>query len=293
MKIPKVTLDQWRALHAVVDYGGFAQAAIKMNRSQSSISYAVNKLQNQLGLKLLHIEGRKAVLSEEGKILLQRSRQLLSDASAIEVQALHLEQGWEAEIRLVVEAAYPTQQLMKALKQFEPLSNKTRIRLQEVVLSGAEDVLLSDNADLVISPFVPQGFLGEELIQVNFVAVAHPEHPLHQLGREITTNDLSRETQVIISDSGSKGIDAGWLSGSQRWSVNSLESAQKIISSGLGYGWLLEEEIGQQIKNGQLKYLPLNEGRRQTSILYLIYADLTRVGPATKQLAEILKQVSH
>ncbi|MFK5913072.1 MAG: LysR family transcriptional regulator [Woeseiaceae bacterium] len=292
MKIPKVTLDQWRALHAVVDFGGFAQAAIKMNRSQSSISYAVNKLQSQLGLKLLHIEGRKAVLSEAGKILLQRSRQLLSDASAIEVQAHHLEQGWEAEIRLAVEAAYPTQQLMKALKQFKPLSNKTRIRLQEVVLSGAEEVLLSGNADLVISPFVPQGFLGEELIKVNFVAVAHPEHPLHQLGREITTHDLSRETQVIISDSGSKGIDAGWLSGSQRWSVNSLESAQKIISNGLGYGWLLEEEIEQPIKNGQLKYLPLNEGRRQTSILYLIYTDLNRVGPATKQLAEILKQVS-
>ncbi len=293
MKAPKVTLDQWRALHAVVDYGGFAQAAVKMNRSQSSVSYAVNKLQNQLGLKLLHIEGRKAVLSETGKILLQRSSRLLADASAIELQAHHLEQGWEAEIRLAVETAYPTQQLMKALKQFEPLSNKTRIRLQEVVLSGAEDVLLEGSADLVISPFVPQGFLGEELIQVNFVAVAHPDHALFKLGRELTTDDLSRETQVIVSDSGSKGIDAGWLSGAQRWSVNSLESAQKIICNGLGYGWLLEEEIEQKLKDNKLKYLPLNEGKRHTSILYLIYANLNQVGPATKQLAEILKQVSH
>lgn len=232
------------------------------------------------------------MLSEAGKILLQRSRQLISDASAIEQQAHHLEQGWEAEIRLAVEAAYPTGHLMTALKQFEPLSQKTRIRLQEVVLSGAEEVLLNGSADLVISPYIPQGFLGEELVQVNFVAVAHPNHALFQLGRELTTHDLNRETQVVISDSGSKSIDAGWLSDSQRWAVNSLESARKIISNGLGFGWLLEEEIEQQLKDKQLKYLPLNKGQRHTSILYLIYADLEQVGPATRQLAEILKQVS-
>lgn len=292
MRTPKVTLDQWRSLHAVIDCGGFAQAALQLNRSQSSVSYSVNKLQNQLGIKLLHIEGRKAVLSKAGNILLQRSRQLIEDACAIELQANHLEQGWEAEIRLAVEAAYPTSQLMSALKLFEPLSNKTRIRLQEVVLSGAEDILLEGNADLLISPFVPRGFLGEKLTQVSFVAVAHPEHALFKLGREITTDDLNRETHVIVSDSGSKGIDAGWVSDSQRWSVNNMDSAKKIISNGLGYGWLLEDEIRAAIKDKKLKYLPLNEGQKHTIILYLIYANLNQAGPATKQLAEILKQVS-
>jgi len=293
MNAPRVSLDQWRTLQAVIDHGGYAQAAEKLHRSQSSVSYAVNRLQGQLGLKLLHIEGRKAVLSEAGKVLLQRSRQLVADASAIEQQAHHLEQGWEAEIRLAVEAAYPTQYLMQALKQFEPLSQDTRICLQEVVLSGAEDILLKGDADLVISPYVPQGFLGEELIQVNFVAVAHPEHALHQLGRDITTHDLNRETHVIVSDSGSKGIDSGWLNESHRWAVANLESARKVISSGLGYGWLPEKEIEQQINNHELKHLPLKEGQRHTGILYLIYANPDQVGPATRQLAELLKQVSH
>jgi len=292
MKSPKVTLDQWRALQAVIDYGGYAQAAIQLHRSQSSVSYAVNRLQQQLGLKLLHIEGRKAVLSEAGQILLQRSRQLVTDASAIEQQAQHLQQGWEAEIRLATEAAFPTQTLMMALKQFEALTHKTRIRLQEVVLSGAEEALLDGSADLVITPYIPQGFLGDELIQVNFVAVAHPDHPLHQIDRPLTNHDLNREIHVMVSDSGSKGIDAGWLSDSQRWAVNSLESARKIISNGLGFGWLPENEIELQLKNNELKALPLNEGGQHTAVLYLVYADLNRVGPATKQLAEILKQVS-
>jgi len=291
MNPPRVTLDQWRALQAVIDYGGYSQAAEHLHRSQSSVSYAVNRLQEMLGLKLLHIEGRKAILSEAGQVLLQRSRQLIADASAIETQAHHLEQGWEAEIRLSTESAFPTRKLMSALKQFEALGNKTRIRLEEVVLSGAEDALLSGSADLVISPYVPQGFLGDKLIQVEFVAVAHPEHALHQLNHPLTTHDLNRETHVMVSDSGSKSINAGWLSDSQRWAVNSLESAQKIISNGLGFGWLPEIEIEQQLRDNKLKKLPLNEGAYNTGILYLIYADLNRVGPATKQLADILKNV--
>ncbi len=292
MNTPRVSLDQWRTLQAVIDHGGYAHAAEKLHRSQSSVSYAVNRLQEQLGLKILHIEGRKAVLSEAGKILLQRSRQLVADANAIEQQAHHLEQGWEAEIRLAVESSYPTQYLMQALKLFEPICKETRIRLQEAVLSGAEDILMQGDADLAISPYVPKGYLGEELIQVNFVAVAHPKHALHQLGRNITTHDLNRETHVIVSDSGSKGIDAGWLNESHRWVVASLESARTVISSGLGYSWLPETDIKQQINNHELKYLPLNEGQRHTSFLYLIYANPDQVGPATQQLAEILKQVS-
>mgnify|MGYP002266599207 CR=1 FL=1 len=288
---PRVSLEQWRTLQAVIDCGGYAQAAVQLNRSQSSVSYAVKRLQDQLCMPLMSIKGRKAVLSEAGKVLLQRSRQLLADASAIELQALHLQQGWEAEIRLGVESAFPTEYLMQALKQFGPTSRETRIKLQEVVLSGAEDLLLNGEADLVISPFVPKGFVGEELIQVNFIAVAHPQHALHLLSRTITTSDLNRETHVVVSDSGSKGIDAGWLNESYRWAVASLESASKVISHGLGYGWLPETEIKLQLEQGELKQLPLAQGKQRTGILYLIYADTEQARPATRKLAEILKQV--
>ncbi len=292
MKSPKVSLDQWRSLQTVIDCGGFAQAAEQLHRSQSSVSYAVKRLQDLLGIKLLHIDGRKAVLTEAGEVLLQRSRQLLADASAIEQQALHLQQGWEAEVRLAVEAAYPTQQLTRALKQFEPMSRNTRIRLQEVVLSGAEELLLQGQADLVISPFVPRGFIGDELLRVEFIAVAAAEHPLQQLGRGLNLGDLNRETQVVVSDSGRRGIDSGWLNDASRWAVSSVDSAHKLIRSGLGYGWLPRAAIEAELSSRQLLPLPLNEGQTRSEMLYLIYADAEQAGPATRQLALILKQVS-
>src|SRR3546814_10666270 len=89
MKAPRVTLDQWRTLQAVVDHGGFAQAAEVLHRSQSSVSYTVARMQDQLGVPLLRIDGRKAVLTEAGGVLLRRSRQLVKTASTLEELAHH------------------------------------------------------------------------------------------------------------------------------------------------------------------------------------------------------------
>ncbi|HEX4596253.1 MAG TPA: LysR family transcriptional regulator, partial [Burkholderiaceae bacterium] len=49
---PKITLDQWRALMAVVDAGGYAQAAESLHKSQSAVTYAVQKLEAVLGVKV-------------------------------------------------------------------------------------------------------------------------------------------------------------------------------------------------------------------------------------------------
>ena len=65
---PKSTLEQWRIFQAVVEFGGYAQAAEKLNKSQSSLNHAVAKLQLTLGVALLEVRGRKASLTEEGEV---------------------------------------------------------------------------------------------------------------------------------------------------------------------------------------------------------------------------------
>ena len=90
----------------MVDHGSFAQAAEALHRSQSSINYTVARMQEQLGVPLLRIDGRQAVLTEAGEVLLRRSRQLVKQAGQLENWPT-MEQGWEPEVRLVVDAAYP------------------------------------------------------------------------------------------------------------------------------------------------------------------------------------------
>ena len=64
---PIVTIEQWRVFQAIIEQGGYAQAAAYLHRSQSAISYSMSKLQEQLGVPLVKVEGRKAVLTEQGQ----------------------------------------------------------------------------------------------------------------------------------------------------------------------------------------------------------------------------------
>lgn len=293
MKIPKVTLDQWRTLQAVVDCGGYAQAAEKLHRSQSSISYAVAKLQEQLGIDVLRIEGRKAFLTDEGKAILQRSRHVIESAAGVEQLAASLRRGWEAELRLVVDGAFPSDCLIEVLKAFEPISKGCRIQLREVMLSGAAEAVESGDAELIIGAWVPRGHLGEQITHIEFVAVASPEHPLHHLNRSLLPADLQAHRQVVISDSGQKqNIDKGWLEADQRWTVTHLSTAISTITHGLGYGWIPRQLITKELASGKLIPLPLREGGAEKVPLYMIFGHPDNVGPATIELADLFRQIT-
>lgn len=287
---PHVTIEQWRVFQAIIDKGGYAQAASYLHRSQSAISYAMSKLQQQLGISLLKIEGRKALLTEEGQILLQRSRKLIEDAAEIENFALHLSQGREAEIKLVVDAAFPNELLMSALAEFAKQSQGTRVQLREVILSGATDALISEEAELVIGIETPSGYLSDPLIEVEFIAVARPDHPLHQLDREITSIDLAQHMHVVIRDSGNQDkMDVGWLNSQERWTVSSIDSALSAIEHGLGYGWIPSNRLIEAFADGQLKPLLLEQGAKYKAFLFMSFAHPQKIGPATRELADIIK----
>ena len=289
--MPKTTLDQWRSLQAVVDAGGFAQASTQLHRSQSAVSYAVARLQEVLGIELLRIEGRKAQLTEAGSVLLRRSRHLTGEAAELEQLATNLARGWEAEIRLAVDEAYPIDMLMKVLKDFEPVSRGTRVLLKEVVLSGAEDALVGNQVDLAIAGRIPARYLGDKLLEIKFIAVAHPDHPLHQLQRTLTLNDLAKHLQVVISDSGAdKPQDFGWLEAEHRWSVTNMNTAMMVIANGLGFGWLPEQQMSARLQQGTLKPLPLREGQNYYVHMYLVYGNADQAGPATRQLADLFRK---
>ena len=80
---PNIALDQWRALVAVVDAGGYAQAAEALHKSQSAVTYAVQKIEALLGVKAFEIEGRKAVLTPTGRMLHRRAQARLEDHRAL------------------------------------------------------------------------------------------------------------------------------------------------------------------------------------------------------------------
>ncbi len=285
-----ITLEQWRALTAVVDAGGYAQAAEVMHKTQSSVSYAVQKLESILGVKVFNVIGRKAVLTPTGQLLYRRARYLLDEAGALEQAATKLSAGWEAEIRLVVESVFPTFVLLRCLDLLGDESPHTRIEVIESVISGTSEALLQGQADLAIASSIPQGFLGDTLMRIRFVLVAHPDHALHKLGRKITMQDLRLHRQLVVRETGLRRDTPTFVEATQRWTVSNMATSIEAARSGYGYAWLPEEKLRDQIAAGTLKPLPLREGGERFAQLYLVFADRDHAGPATLRLADIIRE---
>jgi DNA-binding transcriptional LysR family regulator len=288
---PRVTLEQWRMLQAVVDHGGYAGAAEALSKSVSTVNYGIRRLEAGLGLKLLELDGRRAVLTRAGRELLRRSRYLLDEAFAIERAARLLAQGWEPVVTLAVEIIFPQDRLLASLDAFARLTGATRVELIESVLSGTTEQLFSGIADLAITAWVPPGFLGEPLGTIEFVAVAAPSHPLHLLGRPLTQRDLRQHRQLVVRDSGLKeNRDAGWLGAEQRWTVSHLATSVDAVARGMGFAWLPRHRIADLLGAGALRPLPLVEGGARSHELYLVFADRDEAGPATRALADCLRK---
>lgn len=288
---PYISLEQWRALIEVVDAGGYAQAAEKMCKSQSAVSYAVQKIESQLGVKAFEIQGRKAMLTPTGQMLYRRARALLDEASQLERSAHMVSAGWEAVVTVAAEILFPTALLLNCLERFGRESPHTRIELIESVLGGTSDALLSGQTDLVISPQIPPGFLGDVLLRIRLLAVAHADHPLHRLERELAYKDLRPYRHVVVRDSGAKrDRRAVSVEVDQRWTVSQVATSVQAVRSGSGFAWLPEAHIKEDLRSGLLKPLPLREGAIREVPLYLILANPDFAGPGVRRLAGLLKE---
>jgi DNA-binding transcriptional LysR family regulator len=290
MPTPKISLDQWNALVSVVESGGYAKSAERLHKSQSTLTYAIKKLESLLGLKVFELKGRKAVLTPTGERLYRRAKTILEDTSRLEQAAGELAKGWEPEIRIAVDILFPTWLLLQCFGEFCAEHPETHLELYETVLGGTEEALAARRVEFAIGTSVPQGFAGDILMPVRTVCMAAPSHPLHQLGRELTVEDLRRHRHIVIRDSGEQRVrSAGWLN-ELRLTVSNKATSIHAVATGMGYAWYPEDSVRADLERGALKPLPLREGAEKAGTIYLVFADREAAGPGTLRLAEIIRQ---
>jgi DNA-binding transcriptional LysR family regulator len=290
MDYPRISLEHWRSLLAVVDAGGYAQAAEVLHKSQSAVTYAVQRIEELLGVKAFEVIGRKAHLTPTGEVLYRRAKALLEEAGALEGAAGSLAAGWESELRLAVEIVFPTWLLLQCFARFAEERPQMRIELYESVLSGTEEALLQRKVDLAICSQIPPGFVGDSLMRLRFIAAAHPEHPLHQLGRELTVQDLRKHRHLIIRDTGSQRRAGSSLGAEQSWTVSHKATSIHAAVMGLGFAWFAEDTVRGELERGVLKPLPLREGGERWADLYLVFADRDYAGPGALRLAALIRE---
>lgn len=286
-----ISLQQWQAFVAVVEYGGYAKASEALDKSQSSVSYSVSRLETELGLRLFKIKGRKAVLTPAGEQMLLRAKQLLKQATSLEQTAKQLSNLEKPEIAIAMDAIFPAELMFEVLAQAANTEPLLRVQLLETVLGGTDEALISREVDLAISTHVPTGFMGQHLMRVEFVAVAAPSHPLHNKGAEISLDDLRDFRQLVVRDGGLKfKREAGaWLEAQQRWTVSHIATAITAVRMGQGFGWYPKALIAKELEAGTLKPLPLAKGGKRFADVYLIIAEGDMASPQVLKLAAMLQ----
>jgi DNA-binding transcriptional LysR family regulator len=289
MVTPRISLDQWNVLVSVVESGSYSKAAERLHKSQSTLTYAVKKLESLLSVKVFELRGRKAVLTTTGELLYRRGKTLVEEAGRLEHAAGELGKGWEPQIRVAVDIIFPTWLLLKCFAEFARERPETHLELYETVLGGTEEALAARRVEFAIGSSVPQGFAGDVLMPVRAVCVAAPSHSLHQLGRALTQEDLRKHRHIVIRDSGEQRLrSAGWLN-EMRWTVSNKATSIHAVGLGLGYAWFPEDSVRAELERGALKPLPLREGAEKSGTLYLTFADREAAGPGTLRLAQILR----
>lgn len=283
------TLDEWEILQAVVQLGGFAHAAEQLNRSQSTISYAIARLQERLGIKLLELKGRRAHLTEVGRVLLADAEPHLDGFHQLEHRARSLASGGESEIRLSVDSIFPYARLFAALSEFTRLFPYLHPKLRQATFLSSASEFSAHSAHLCVAALISREHYAKPILEIRMLAVARQDHPLHSFLRPLSRTDLFQHTVVTIEGIDSETPRRQPRSPAQRFlAVNSIEAAIDAVRSGLCFGWLPIYRIQSYLDSGELLPLRMQVGSTREVRLYIICKDLSPGSRELNALAESL-----
>ena len=283
------TLDAWEILQTVVQLGGFAPAAKRLNRSQSTISYAIGRLQEQLGIRLFEIHGRKSQLTEAGRVLLADVEPHLTGFYEIEKRARAMATGGASEVRISVDIIFPDDRLFKALAAFSRSFPHVRLRLRQGTFLSADAEFSLYNAQICVTGLISRELFVKPILAIGIIAVARRDHPLVTIRRRLSRSDLMQHTLVTI-ESAASGIlkQQPRLPAQRVLPVGTIESAIAAVRSGLCFGWVPRYRIHTELENGEFVALPLSAGKTRDVRLNLVCRDLSESNSEANALADLL-----
>ncbi|MFI3156700.1 MAG: LysR substrate-binding domain-containing protein [Methylococcaceae bacterium] len=275
MKYP-ITLDALEVLDAIARKGSFAAAANELFRVPSAISYSVQKLEQDLNVVLFRKEGRKAVLTQAGKILLEQGREILEATERLAIATKKTHSGWEPVFNIAIDSILSFDFIYPLIAKFYEVLPNIEINLYEEVLGGAQEAIASNRADLVIGagaePTPNQGIKYQKIQQIEWIFTVAPGHQLTQASLPLSRQQIEQHRFIVVRDSSRNQAPQSHRVFSKRPVLSVPSIAEKInaLSSGLGIGFLPAHRIQDMLKQGLLIALPVDD-TIPTETLYMAW----------------------
>lgn len=194
-------LHQLRYILAVGDTGNFTRAAERCSITQPSLSQQILNLESELGHKLFHRLGRKAVPTEAGAAFLERARRIIFE---VEDASRAIKDDPKLDRRIVVGsiptvAPYLLPQLIDRCRtEFPNLLVHTREDFRPSLLRGVLDGEL--DLALVSLPIKDPHISVEKLYSEPLLLAVGVDHRLAKMP-EVNAKDLEPETFILLGES--------------------------------------------------------------------------------------------
>ena len=293
MKAP-LNLEEIRVLDAIERKGSFAAAALELHKVPSAVSYTMQKLEEHIGTSLFEKQGRRAVLTNAGRLLVERGRQLLSAADDLLMATQQVATGWEPRLRIAVDTLVPIEVLLPRIAGLYELQPNIDISLSTEVLGGTWEALQEHRVDLVVGGIqgVPSrsGITCEPWLSIEHAFVAAPAHPICRAPLPLCVNEIKKHRAVVIRDTSrnSAPLSRGILDEQHYIHVAGMADKLQAHRCGLGVGFVPVGLAARYLASGELVQLEV-ETQKDPDVFMLAWKT-SNTGRALTWLVEQLRE---
>lgn len=260
-----MTLTELRFIVAVAQERNFRRAAEKCFISQPALSLAVQKLEDELGLKIFERSKSEVALTPVGMEIVEQAQRVLEEAEHIREIAAQGKDQLSTPLRIGVIHSigpYLLPDLIPALKKVAP---HMPLLVEENITANLDLQLRNGKLDVIVIalPFGDSGILTRPLYDEAFEVVVDSEHRWVQR-RSIKPTELAEE-KVLLLDSGhcySNQVDEACPGSRKNDSVQhgtSLETIRNMVASGLGITVLPASANSARYRSKLLNVIPFTK----------------------------------
>jgi DNA-binding transcriptional LysR family regulator len=259
-----MNLHHLRLFAAVVEEGGFTKAARVLRLSQPAISKSLNELERQLHVSLLERGARDVNLTEAGRALYGRARELFGVERIAEKELRELRGLKRGTLRVAASTTVATYMLPPVLGRFHMRHPSVRIRATSANTRSVLRFLLESRTDvaLVEGPISHEGVDVIPWREDELVVIANPGHPLTQQSN-VGAEDLMRET-VLVREPGSgtrevaeRALALHGLRLRRTMRLGGTEAIKQGVAAGLGIAIVSRAAAADQITLGRIVVVPV------------------------------------
>ena len=302
MIMSALTLEALEVLDSIARRGSYAAAAAELGKVPSALSYTVQKLEDELELRLFRRQGRRSVLTPAGEALAEGGARLLKDSEELIDYVTRIATGWEPRLTVAIDATVDRSLLWPAINRLYAEHPSLELSLEEQVLGGTWESLFDDRADLIVGAItnVPdqytqarQGVRVHPWHPVEMVFVAAPDHPISRLSEPISRATIEAQRAIVVSDTAQRlgALSRGSFQRGRAIYVDNMSEKRDAHVAGLGVGWLPRFLAQPEIDRGRLKALSTDDNRTSEPTA-LAYRSSNR-GRGLKLLAESLLETAN